>query len=80
MIESTIHYYCLLDYYMRYYSDFLKNAYQEAKFRITKTTVTDTDALIDVKVHFPDGEKKYILFLNKDAGGNWKIFKEISDQ
>ena len=60
-----------------HYSDFLKKVYQEVELRIIKTTVKDNDALIDVKIHFPDGEKIFVLLLNKDAGGNWKIYKEV---
>ena len=62
------------------YSEFLKNLYQYAEFEITETTVKDSDAQINVQVNSPDGKRPFILFLKKDDEGNWKIYKEMSEQ
>ena len=62
------------------YSEFLIKAYQEAEFQIIDTTIKDNDAVITVEVNFPDRQNEFVLFLIKDDLGNWKIFKEISDQ
>ena len=61
------------------YPEFLRNAYQGAEFQIKNVTIQDNNAVVTVKVNFPDRQKGFTLFLNKDAIGNWKIFKEISD-
>ena len=62
------------------YSEFLKNLYQYAEFEITETIVKDSDAQINVQVNSPDGKRPFILFLKKDDEGNWKIYKEMSEQ
>ena len=61
------------------YSEFLKNVYQGAEFQIKKTTIKDNDAVVTVKVNFPDRQKEFVLFLKKDNLGNWKIFNEITN-
>ena len=58
------------------YSEFLKKTYRAAKFIIKETTVDNNDVLVKVEVKFPRGKTKFILHLNKNAQGNWKIFKE----
>jgi len=58
------------------YPKFLKKNYREAEFQIKETTVNNNDVLVEVEVKFPKGKTKFILYLGKNAQGNWKIFKE----
>ena len=58
------------------YSEFLKKTYRKAKFIIKETTVNKNEALVKVESKFPDGITRFIFYLNKNAEGNWKIFKE----
>ena len=60
------------------YSEFLKKTYGKAKFLIKETTANNNDVLVKVEVQFPRGKTKFILYLNKNAQGDWKIFKESS--
>lgn len=60
----------------KYYSKFLKKTYREAEFQIKRTTVDNSDALIKVESKLPEGKTTFILYLNQNAQGNWKIFKE----
>ena len=62
------------------YPEYLKNVYKGAEFQIKKADIQDNDAVITVKVNFPDRQKEFVLLLKKDDSGIWKIFKEISDQ
>ena len=62
------------------YPEFLKNVYQGAEFQIKKSTIQENNAVVTVEVYFPNRQKEFTLFLYKDAAGNWRIFKEISDQ
>ena len=60
------------------YPEFLRNIYQGANFQIKSVAIQDNNAAVTVEVRFPDRQKVFILFLNKDDLGNWKIFKETS--
>jgi ABC-type transporter MlaC component len=62
------------------YPEFLKNVYKGAQFRIKDVSIKDNDAVVSVEVIFPDRKTQFILYLIKDDLGNWKIFKENSDQ
>jgi len=57
------------------YSEFLKKTYRDAEFQIKETTVNKNEALFKVESKFPDGITRFIFYLNKNAEGNWKIFK-----
>jgi len=58
------------------YSEFLKKIYGEAEFQIKETTIDNNDVLVKVESKLPGGKTKFILYLSKNAEGNWKIFKE----
>lgn len=62
------------------YSEFLKKLYQYTEFQINETTIKDSNAKINVEVNSPDGKRPFILFLKIDDEGNWKIYKEMSEQ
>ena len=53
------------------YSEFLKKTYRKTKFLIKETTVNNNDALVEVEVKLPRGKTKFILYLSKNAQGNW---------
>jgi hypothetical protein len=58
------------------YPKFLKKTYRDTEFQIKETTVNKNEALVKVESKFPDGITRFIFYLNKNAEGNWKIFKE----
>jgi hypothetical protein len=61
------------------YPEFLKNIYQEAEFQLLETNINNDNAQINIEISFPDETRYFILFLKKDASGEWKIYKEISE-
>jgi hypothetical protein len=61
------------------YPGFLKNIYQEAEFQLLKTKINKDNAQINIEIRFQDETRYFILFLKKDARGEWKIYKEISE-
>jgi hypothetical protein len=62
------------------YPEYLRKAYQGAEFQIIDSTINNNEAEVKAKVNFPDRQNEFVLLLIKDDLGNWKIFKEISDQ
>ena len=62
------------------YSEFLQKVYQGAEFKIIETTIEANATLVTVEVTFPDRTKQFVLYLENDDLGNWKIFKETSQQ
>ena len=58
------------------YPKFLIKIYRDAEFQIKETIVNNNNVLIKVESKLPGGETRFILHLNKNAQGNWKIFKE----
>ena len=60
------------------YSEFLQKIYQGAEFYIKETTIENNDVLVKVEVKFLSGESNFTLYLNENAEGNWKIYKESS--
>jgi hypothetical protein len=60
------------------YSKFLKKFYRKAEFKIKETTANNNNVLIKVESKLPEGKTTFILYLNKNIQGKWKIFKESS--
>jgi hypothetical protein len=58
------------------YSEFLKKTYWKAKFQIKETTFDNNNVLVKVESKLEREKTKFILYLNKNAQGKWKIFKE----
>lgn len=59
------------------YPEFLQKVYQGAEFKIIETTIEANATLVTVEVTFPDRTKQFVLYLENDDLGNWKIFNEI---
>jgi ABC-type transporter MlaC component len=60
------------------YSKFLKKTYRKAEFQIKEITFKSSDAMIKVESTVPGGKTTFILYLNQNTQGKWKIFKESS--
>lgn len=58
------------------YSEFLIKIYRDAEFFIKETTVDNDDVLIKVEIKYLNGKSDFTFYLDKNAKGNWKIFRE----
>jgi hypothetical protein len=61
------------------YAKFLKRYYKKSNFEIKKIIIDKNNAQANVEVNFSNGNAQFIVFLNKDSQGNWKIVGEVSD-